>query len=143
MNCPRCKTALTPKIYEANIEVDTCATCGGLWLDKGELERIEETIEHDYSASLSAPENVVARTYEMANQSARPDIDCPKCVQKMTKTECHPASLIMVDLCASCAGIWLERGEIQALETYYERLRQEERKEAKRGFFGSLRGLFG
>ena len=57
MNCPRCKTALTPKIYEANIEVDTCATCGGLWLDKGELERIEETIEHDYSASLSAPDS--------------------------------------------------------------------------------------
>ncbi len=37
--CPRCGLTLhTAKVH--SVSVDECATCGGLWLDKGELETI-------------------------------------------------------------------------------------------------------
>lgn len=39
MNCPRCHAALVERV-EHDVTVDECPTCGGLWLDKGELEHI-------------------------------------------------------------------------------------------------------
>jgi hypothetical protein len=39
MNCPRCKGKLHAQVYDA-VNVDRCDTCGGVWLDAGELEQI-------------------------------------------------------------------------------------------------------
>jgi ssDNA-binding Zn-finger/Zn-ribbon topoisomerase 1 len=39
--CPKCGVELVPReAYE--ITVDDCEQCGGIWLDKGELERLVE-----------------------------------------------------------------------------------------------------
>jgi hypothetical protein len=35
--CPRCSTALEERELR-QVKVDVCPTCGGVWLDKGELE---------------------------------------------------------------------------------------------------------
>jgi len=41
MNCPLCKTVL--KIAErSGIEIDYCPECRGVWLDRGELDKIIE-----------------------------------------------------------------------------------------------------
>ena len=41
MNCPQCETAL--KIAErSGIEIDYCPKCRGVWLDRGELDKIIE-----------------------------------------------------------------------------------------------------
>ena len=141
MNCPRCQTALQARPYET-VEVDGCPACGGMWLERGELEKIQETVGNDYSGELARPDDAAARAYEMARQRARPAIGCPKCGRPMAKTECQSASVVLVDLCGGCGGLWLDRGEVQALEVFYERLRQEERAEARRGFFSGLRRLF-
>lgn len=40
--CPRCNgTTETKNLY--NIKVDLCLACGGIWLDKGELEDVQKT----------------------------------------------------------------------------------------------------
>lgn len=39
MLCPRCQAALVERA-ERGVTVDECPECGGLWLDKGELEHI-------------------------------------------------------------------------------------------------------
>lgn len=40
MLCPLCRdTTLEPR-YSRGIEVDVCPRCRGLWLDRGELERL-------------------------------------------------------------------------------------------------------
>lgn len=47
MQCPSCKTDL--KISERQgIEIDFCSTCGGIWLDRGELDKLidRSTIEY-------------------------------------------------------------------------------------------------
>ena len=142
MNCPRCQVALATKNYEADVAVDACPKCGGMWLERGELDRIGETVQHDYSDMLVQPDYTADDSYEVARQKARPDIRCPKCGKEMSKGECRYGSLVLADVCAACGGMWLDRGEVQALEVFFERMRQEEREDARRGFFASLSRVF-
>jgi hypothetical protein len=39
--CPRCGIRLDERQH-AGVSIDVCADCGGIWLDKGELEAIGE-----------------------------------------------------------------------------------------------------
>ena len=41
MLCPVCKTPLTMSERQG-IEIDYCASCRGVWLDRGELDKIVE-----------------------------------------------------------------------------------------------------
>ena len=43
MNCPKCQTTMRERERESGREVvvmDVCPNCGGLFLDKGELEKL-------------------------------------------------------------------------------------------------------
>ena len=40
-DCPRCNGPMTMK-YMYNVEVDQCTECFGIWLDEGELLRLNE-----------------------------------------------------------------------------------------------------
>lgn len=39
MNCPRCEAELTIQ-QRQGVEIDSCPRCRGVWLDRGELEKI-------------------------------------------------------------------------------------------------------
>lgn len=39
MQCPKCSGLLNPK-FSQGVEVDVCVECGGVWLDRGELDKI-------------------------------------------------------------------------------------------------------
>jgi ribosomal protein L37AE/L43A len=39
--CPKCGCDLSEKEHHG-VKIDQCDECGGMWLDKGELELIEE-----------------------------------------------------------------------------------------------------
>ena len=41
MPCPICKTGLTMSDRQG-VEIDFCPTCRGVWLDRGELDKIIE-----------------------------------------------------------------------------------------------------
>ena len=40
MNCPSCKEAVLSMSERNGIEIDFCPTCRGVWLDRGELDKI-------------------------------------------------------------------------------------------------------
>ena len=40
MNCPRCDTVVLDERDREGIVVDSCPTCRGIWLDRGELEKL-------------------------------------------------------------------------------------------------------
>jgi hypothetical protein len=42
MNCPICKDVELKMAQRQNIEIDYCPTCRGVWLDRGELDKIIE-----------------------------------------------------------------------------------------------------
>lgn len=47
INCPRCGTAMRERERDLGggmvVVMDVCPSCGGVWLDKGELEQLTET----------------------------------------------------------------------------------------------------
>jgi Zn-finger nucleic acid-binding protein len=45
MTCPVCHLALQPMVREG-IEIDYCPSCRGVWLDRGELDKIIEREAH-------------------------------------------------------------------------------------------------
>jgi len=48
MKCPNCNTTLLITDKQ-NIEIDYCPDCRGIWLDRGELEKIIERSAEHYS----------------------------------------------------------------------------------------------
>jgi Zn-finger nucleic acid-binding protein len=40
MNCPRCETAPLDERDREGVTIDVCKSCRGLWLDRGELEKL-------------------------------------------------------------------------------------------------------
>jgi Zn-finger nucleic acid-binding protein len=49
MKCPLCPDSVLDVTFHAGIELDICPTCRGVWLDRGELDRIAA------SAAAGAP----------------------------------------------------------------------------------------
>ena len=50
MNCPRCGNEMM-EVTKHTVAVDACASCGGIWLDKGELGKIAAQLK-EAEASL-------------------------------------------------------------------------------------------
>ncbi len=128
MNCPRDREELQPSTYEGHITVHTCPGCGGIWLDKGELEEIEEIVGHDYTSELSRIPDFIGNAFEMARQLNSRDISCPACGTLTESAEYAYCSQVVIDRCPKCGGIWLDKKELEAIEVFYEKSRKESRK---------------
>lgn len=40
MNCPRCETSILDEKDRDGVTIDQCPECRGVWLDRGELEKL-------------------------------------------------------------------------------------------------------
>ncbi len=63
MKCPNCKDHNLVIAERKGIEIDHCPECRGIWLDRGELDKILEKSKHeenndrqDYSGRQSPPD---------------------------------------------------------------------------------------
>lgn len=54
MKCPNCNETLL-MTERHNVEIDYCPSCRGVWLDKGELDKMLEYVENKY-ASTNPPQ---------------------------------------------------------------------------------------
>ena len=57
MDCPVCKTERLSMMERQGIEIDYCPNCRGVWLDRGELDKIVERSVVELAAAVpgSAP----------------------------------------------------------------------------------------
>lgn len=60
MNCPVCDAKLRA-VEKHGVEVDICPDCKGVWLDRGELEKLLELASTDGPVQQRAPERPVER----------------------------------------------------------------------------------
>ena len=142
MKCPRDGSALTEQQYEASVSVDACGMCGGVWLDRGELEAIQEHRDRDHARDLVRLPDLLGAIGAHAGPTA-----CPKCGTTMETGEYAHCSRVLVDVCPDGHGMWLDGGELRALEVFFEKAKDEANTEdeglwAMRSFWVSLRGLF-
>ena len=55
MQCPVCKTVNLTMAERSGIEIDYCPQCRGVWLDRGELDKIIERASPSAAAPAQAP----------------------------------------------------------------------------------------
>lgn len=104
--CPKCAApTLQPFKSSENVEVDFCAKCKGIWLEKGETATYVEL-------SADIPDLKTA----LATARATPHA-CPTCPgTKLVELRYSPKHDLMVDYCAKCGGVFLDAGELDTLE---------------------------
>ena len=106
MKCPKCRREeMRAETFEG-IEIDRCAVCKGMFLQKGELEQlIIRSAAADtfaFSAMSDAMDEVPAH--------------CTRCGEDMDAVM-GPADL-RVDMCNKCGAIFLDQGELATLQLH-------------------------
>lgn len=108
MNCPKCSTTTMKLPFEADLMVDRCGACKGIWMDKGELARYANLSEDLPGLSL-------------ATATPTPYF-CPTCTLKPLYLVNYQ-DVINVELCQSCEGLWFDHKEISTLQNHLKQLR--------------------
>jgi uncharacterized protein len=107
MKCPKCQHEMEKKSFEG-IEVDRCFGCGGLFLDKGELQDID-------NRKLAALIDITVKGQKAEVMDKQP-AHCHRCDHPMIALK--GAGDITFDWCDQCEGMFFDRGELAALGVF-------------------------
>jgi uncharacterized protein len=109
MICPNCQTQFhtvqAKSHYGANIKIDQCPNCGGIWCNSLDM------------ASVSPEEAQRIDKLDIGKLSSysaiKKDLHCPKCnnILQNFKDPSFPQQ-IRLSFCSKCMGFWLNRGEL-------------------------------
>jgi len=104
MDCPVCKNAMIT-LELADVEIDHCIECGGIWLDSGELEML--------LADTEAAKKLIDSFKVEANCTEKPRL-CPICDKKLQKVLVGKRPpVLLIDRCSKGHGLWFDKGELQ------------------------------
>lgn len=104
MDCPVCKNAMIT-LELADVEIDHCFDCGGIWLDAGELELLLDNPD--------AAKQLINSFKIDANCTEKPRL-CPICDKKMQKiTVGKSPPPLLIDRCLKGHGLWFDKGELE------------------------------
>lgn len=133
MKCLSCHHPLV-NVQESHffrhLTYDVCNTCGGMWLDRGELDKI----------ALQTPGSVEQSSlYEMREEEDKKSLPrtlsvrCLRCPnQMMIKMHFMGESRILLDTCENCGGLWVDGGELTKINQIIKKFD----KKAKPSNFG-------
>ncbi len=103
MECPNCSSHLAT-LELVDIELDYCFSCRGIWLDRGETERLIR-IAGGKDIILKSPASI--RSGERTRK-------CPVCRKSMEKVRTGKPGHILIDRCRA-HGIWTDAGELNRM----------------------------
>lgn len=76
MYCPKCKKdGILVAINRFGIEIDYCSKCRGVWLDRGELNKIIDNSELEYSQKITKLDYVDEAIYIDAYNKVKDDFE--------------------------------------------------------------------
>lgn len=104
MDCPVCKNVMIT-LELADVEIDHCIECGGIWLDAGELELL-----------LGEPEKAkqLLDAFKLDSTSSEKPRKCPICRKKMQKIIVGSTRpILLIDKCRRGDGLWFDQGELE------------------------------
>lgn len=112
--CPKCKTQAEPVEYEG-VQVYNCGGCGGYWMSPQRLKVIVERRDQ------VLPEPVRQAMMDMADAHNTVErLTCFTCARPMKREQFRDWNDIQLDYCQHCNGIWLDRGELEKCQIYWE-----------------------
>ena len=111
MKCPRCQIPLTPGRVDAaglNLQAFNCSQCTGHWISLHDLHEVEQVVD-----------------VRLVNWKQLPGVEtqgrilfCPSCPgqKPMDKVVSIRDQRVVMDVCGSCNGVWLDYGELEAIQ---------------------------
>lgn len=124
MDCPKCigklqeKTIVAHQMHENkqlqgaglsfDLELNQCFVCGGVWFDKGELQKY---MSEGFTA-LDAPGIGSGLDDKFDKKKGK----CPLCQHEMAQATLPEIPQIQIDTCQKCGGLWLDSTEIDHAE---------------------------
>ena len=106
MDCPVCKNAMIT-LDLADVEIDYCTDCGGIWLDAGELELLLGNAQHAEK---------LLNSFKVDSDSSEKPRKCPICLKKMQKIIVGPAAPpLLIDKCTKDDCLWFDKGELSRI----------------------------
>jgi len=122
--CPVCEIKMESKKYP-DITIDECPRCGGICLDKNELNALATGIAGDI-------EHMTAD--DIDNNDEYPNRKCPNCTDTtMRKMELLGYSGTVFDYCEECDCFFLDKDELPKMNSELTRLSQRKLPEEFRG----------
>ena len=97
--------ALEEERHRAGPGIQRCPTCRGAFVEYEDLKTIENRVGN--IAANGASE----RAWDPATEA----IACPSCQSETTRREWSIGTLLFVDVCIECRGVWLDPGELEAI----------------------------
>jgi len=109
LKCPRCKDVTLEEIDFDEVVIDRCPRCAGLWFDNDEIGELVGR-----NPELRQLETVIPSAAAQVTSMLCPrDPDVPL---RELAFNGRGGRQSMVHRCASCAGTWLDRGQLKAQE---------------------------
>lgn len=105
MKCLRCKDEMLKEGLN-NVLIDRCPRCGGVWLDRNELDRIVKNRRSKYKKDLFLDikmEEHIEKRFPFIG-------DCQKCGGQIVFYERDD---LILDKCLSCGGTFFDGNEIK------------------------------
>lgn len=104
MDCPTCRKAMIT-LELAEVEIDHCTSCGGIWLDSGELEVLLD--------DPAQAKRLLGSFRQSVSATERPR-KCPICDKRMAKVAVGRSDPpLVIDKCPRDDGLWFDRGELE------------------------------
>lgn len=116
MDCPRCKTPTEERDLE-HVRVDVCPRCEGMFLERGELNRLAPT---DGDLELASVEHD-----DHLHPDIRPPVRCPRCIDPlMQKVDLARETDVVLEHCERCGGFWLDGRELDRVRAVVRRMNE-------------------
>lgn len=122
--CPVCLGVQMTKIRpegEAELWLDHCPRCGGIWFDDGEVD----LLRHSHPRAIATKVRISEAASRMQCHSCHASmarnlgkctacgwknvIDCPRCEKPLTPLQ---QDGLKIDVCKSCRGAWFDNSEL-------------------------------
>jgi uncharacterized protein len=108
LRCPK-DAGPMQRVSIGSMVIDRCASCGALWFDVGEIEkvlRMKRKVSMELDAGAVAPRQAEGAT-------RREGLKCPRDGESLKRRAFPEQSHIMVDECTFCHGMLLDSGELK------------------------------
>jgi len=112
--CPKCKVQTVLVRYEG-AAVRMCGQCGGHWVSPIALKAISNRRDTEFNEAVKEQ---FLRMAERSNSTET--LLCMGCGKYMVKERFKDWDDIVIDRCPGCGGIWLDPGELEKIQIYWE-----------------------
>ncbi len=126
--CPRCESDLFKFEYE-EAHLARCTGCSGVLANNSELSKVIARRITSFSETELAqgdqalnPKNDSGKPATIKDADRSNNLNCPVCNGTMSREFFNIAYKIPVDRCKPCKVVWLDSGELEKIQTVFERL---------------------